>query len=814
MRLITTIMKGGEDYMKKFESKYGYFDEEAREYVITSPHTPRPWVNVICPGDWGVVLSQTGGGYSWRTHASLNAITRWSQDLVRDNWGKYVYVRDDCSGEIWSLAWIPVKRNPEHYRVRHGIGYSVIESKFARIASKLTITVPPNEPLEVWLIELANEGNEDRELSLFTYFEWCLGASPDWHREFHRTFIETFVEHEINTIWAQKRFWEIPNNKGEAWNRSWDYTAFHSSSLEAVGFECDKEAFLGMYGDLSEPAAVKRGCLSNTHGKWTDAVGSIHVKVKIPAGQSRQLCFVLGAVEAGDEGEARALIAKYSDASEAADAVKRASQFWTDLLEPYKVRTPDEAFDLMQNTWLPYQAISGRIWGRTGYYQPGGAYGFRDQLQDSQVFLPLDPSYTAKQVKLHAAHQYTDGHVDHWWHPISEIGGGGLYSDDLLWLPFVTISYIKETGDYAFLDEEIPYRDGGTESIWKHCIKAIDLSLSRRSERGLPLILNGDWNDGMNAVGTGKRGESIWVAQFLCTILPDIAYLARHRGDERLAAKYEQAQRDLTDAVNTHGWSADGGWYIRATCDDGTPIGDPSCKYGKVFLNPQVWAIISGIATGEKRKSAWKAVIEHLSTDWGPILFAPAYAEPDERIGYLTRYAPGTRENGGRYTHAATWAIVAAVLMGDPLEAWHIYHNICPVRCGLSSDVYKAEPYVTPGNVAGPDSDRYGEAGWTWYTGSAAWLFRVGSEWLLGIRPEWDGLRVDPCIPSHWDGFYMKRQFRGATYEIHVHNPERVSSGVCKMTLDGGEVKGNLLPALGDGKAHRVEVTLGKRSEN
>lgn len=797
--------------MRKFESKYGYFDEAAREYVITTPRTPRPWVNVICPGDWGVILSQTGGGYSWRTHASLNAITRWYQDLVRDNWGKYIYVRDDRSGEIWSLSWMPVKREPEHYRVRHGLGYSVIESTTAGISSKLTVTVPPNEPLELWVVELKNIRQADRELSLFTYLEWCLGASPDWHREFHRTFIETSIEREISTIWATKRLWEIPNDRGESWNKSWQYSAFHASNIDATGFECDKEAFLGLYGDLSKPTAVERGSLTGSCGKWTDATGSIHVKVKLRGGESTQICFVLGAVEAGQEDEARALIAKYRDTSQAAAAVKCASEFWSCLLEPYEVRTPDDAFNLLQNTWLPYQAISGRMWGRTGYYQSGGAYGFRDQLQDSQIFLPIDPSHTAKQIKLHAAHQYVDGHVDHWWHPISEIGGGGLYSDDLLWLPFVTINYLKETGDYAFLDKRVPYRDGDEESIWNHCIRAIDLSLSRRSERGLPLILGGDWNDGMNAVGTGRRGESIWVAQFLCAFLPDIAYLARLRGDDDTATRYEAARRDLVNAVNTHGWSADGGWYIRAVCDDGTLIGDPSCKYGKIFLNTQVWAIISGIAPEDRARSAWQAVVQHLSKDSGPLLFAPAYREPDERIGYLTRYAPGVRENGGRYTHAATWAIVAAVIMGDPLEAWRMYQKICPVRCGLSPDTYKAEPYVTPGNVIGPDSDRYCEGGWAWYSGSATWLFRVGSEWLLGIRPEWNGLRIDPCIPSHWGEFYAKRKFRGATYEILVRNPNRVSSGVSRMTLDGGEVKGNLLPALNDGEIHHVEVILGER---
>jgi len=829
--------------VRKFESKYGYFDEAAREYVITTPHTPRPWVNVICPGDWGVILSQTGGGYSWRKHASLNAVTRWSQDIVRDNWGKYVYIRDDRSGEVWSTSWMPTRHRTDSYRVRHGMGYSVIESETAGIASSLSVTAPPGEPLEVWFVELANRGGDERELSLFSFFEWCLGASPDWHREFHRAFIETSLEPALATMWARKRLWEIPDSEGRSWNRSWGYTAFHASSLPPEGFEGDKEAFLGMYGDMARPAAVERGFLSNSNGKWTDAIGSIHVKVKIPPGESRRVSFVLGVVEEGREHEARALISKYRDPLEADMARERAARFWARLLAPYQVNTPDDAFNLMSNTWLPYQAISGRMWGRTGYYQSGGAYGFRDQLQDSQIFLPLDPSHTAKQITLHAEHQYADGHVDHWWHPISEAGGGGLYSDDLLWLPFVTISYLKETGDFGLLDVAVPYRDAEPESVWKHCLRAVDLSLLRRSERGLPLILGGDWNDGLNAVGTAGRGESVWLAEFLCAMLPDLAHIARRRGETGVADRYEHSCRALAQAVNTYGWSDDvdgsdgsdggdgsrgdsdggdgsrgdsdgdlggsrGGWYIRATCDDGSVIGAPSCRYGKVFLNAQVWAIMSGIA-GERAGRVWDAVVKHLSKECGPVLLSPAYGEPDEKIGYLSRYAPGARENGGRYTHAAAWAIIAAVMMGDTSEAWRMYEAICPVRCGSSPDRYKAEPYVTAGNAAGPDSHAYCEGGWTWYTGSATWLFRVGSEWLLGVRPEWDGLRIDPCIPAHWDGFSMRRVFRGATYEITVVNPEHVSRGVARMTLDGSDAGGVLLPALGDGKTHRVEVVLG-----
>ena len=845
--------------MRKFETKYGYFDAELDEYVITRPDTPRPWVNVICPGDYGLVISQTGGGYSWRTHASLNRLTRWDQDIIRDDWGKYIYLRDEDSGEIWSATWKPVCYTPESYEVRHGIGYSKFTSRHAGIRSELTVFVPKDEPVEVWQVRLVNESDRARRLSLFTYFEWLLGAAPDWHREFHKTFIETWYEPEAGpaagALFATKFLWELPNRKGQHWNRDWEYYAFHSVSEAPAGYEGDKEAFLGMYGSLRAPKAVQEGKLSETTGRWGDAIASLHNRVSLRTGETRTLVYVLGAVEREARERAYELIRQYQQAGAADRALATVKEFWQELLGRIEVETPDEGFNLLTDVWLKYQAISGRLWGRSAYYQTGGAFGFRDQLQDSQVFLPIDPEKTRAQIRLHATHQFKAGNVMHWWQPILEHGAVNKISDNRLWLPFVTVNYLRETGDWAFLDEDIPFRDEGSGSLYEHCQAAIDYSLERRSERGLPLIGDGDWNDGMNAVGTEMKGESIWLGHFLCGVLRDFARVARRKGEAATAERYEQEAAALKAAINEHGW--DGSWYLRATTDDGTPVGSATSKYARIFLNAQTWAIINDTAEGERRQAVVAAVKEYLAREYGPILFWPGYGEPDEKIGYLSRYAPGTRENGGLYTHAGTWAIWAAVRAGDPEFAWRLYRSFCPVYRGLNPDLYKVEPYVTPGNVAGPDSPLFGQGGWTWYTGSAAWLFRISTEWLLGIRPELgdgpetgasvkagaeagaraeaeaaasqrqgkgqgDGLVIDPYIPGDWDGFRVRRSFRGATYLIEVSNSEHVSCGVKRVTVDGqpleslggrlgaGQGTGCLIPVFGDGKEHVVEVVLGR----
>ncbi len=795
---------------RKFESKYGYFTEDGMEYVITRPDTPRPWVNVICNGDYGLVISQTGGGFSWRENAQLSRITRWEQDLIRDNWGKYLYLRDRDSGEIWSGTWKPCMPEFDFFEVRHGLGFSVLTSACQKIRTQKTIFVDVKDPVEVWWVKLTNEDAKPRRLSLFSYFEWCLGNALDTHREFHKTFIETTIDDKNGILYGLKRPALVPGYISTGLAES-PLEAFHASYPKPSAYEGDKEAFFGRYGRASQPEAVKKGKLTNTSGKWNDSAAGLQVEVDLKPGETRDVIFVLGATRS--RAESHQLVKKYATPSAVQKGLKEVKALWKrEFVEASRIETPDEAMNFMTNTWMKYQAISGRIWAKTGYYQCSGGYGFRDQLQDSLVFLPLAPELCKKQILMHAEQQFPDGTVHHWWHQGTKIGAVTHCSDDLLWLDFITLCYLDETADEGILDLKTKFLpDPKTKQVtegtlYDHCCRAIDKAFTRFSPRGLPLMGECDWNDGLSHVGIHWKGESVWLGQFLYGILKGFAPYVRKR-DPKRAEDYEKRADALKKALNDHAW--DGEWYIGATRDDGRPLGSKICDEGKIFLNTQTWAIITDTATPERAKTCMASAEKYLYKQYGPLLLTPAYKVTDPTIGYITRYAPAVRENGGLYTHAANWAIQAECMRRDGEKAYKLYRSFCPVLRGLEPELYFVEPYVTPGNVDGPDSPYFGRGGWTWYSGSAQWYYTVAMNWILGVRPAKEGLLVDPVIPRAWGGFQMKRKFRNATYEIEVKNPNHVSSGVKETQVDGKPHSSNLLPAFGDGKVHRVEVILG-----
>jgi cellobiose phosphorylase len=795
--------------MKSFRTKYGRFSPDGKEFIITSPLTPRPWINVISNGEYGFTVSQTGSGYSWRTHAQLNRLTRWTQDLVKDEWGKYIYLRDE-KGNLWSAGWKPVCGEPDLYECRHGVGYTVIMSKNFGVTTELLMFTPNDEPLEIWRLRITNGSRRNRTLNLFTYLEWGLGLAPDSHREFHKSFIKTDYDPASNAVYATKRLWEVPTDRGH-WNTMWPFVAFHGASRRPSSYETDKEGFMGMYGSVARPAGVFQRKLGGKAGDWLDPVASLHHTITLRPGDQADLVYTLGC--ASDQDEARQLARKYKSAAAVEQALADVRHRWDALLSTVDVRTPDEALNVMQNIWLKYQAISGRMWGRSAYYQVGGAFGFRDQLQDSQLWLAIEPDRTKKQLQLHARHQFADGSVYHWWHPMSELGLRNKISDNLLWLPFVMNAYLEETNDMPALDCLEPFVDEESPaSLYDHCVRAIDNSLDRFSPRGLPLIGDGDWNDGLSAVGVEMKGESIWLGHFIHRILLDFASIAERRGDREREAQYRRRAVELRRALNTEGW--DGEYYYGATKDSGGKIGSAENTEGSVWLNPQTWAIIGGVADPERANRVFDVVEKKLERDIGPLLLAPAYRNPDKFVGYLTRYAPGMRENGGVYTHGGTWAIIAAALLGRGEAAYRIYSKLNPVNRGKAPDRYAAEPYVTAGNIEGPDSPYFGRGGWTWYSGSAAWLFKVGLEWILGVRATTAGLLIDPCIPADWKGYSVRRKFRGATYHIAVENMRKAQCGVTSATVDDrslptGEQRGVVLPVFAAGTEHLVQIVLG-----
>jgi len=800
-----------------FGTKYGAFREDGQAFIIRRPDTPRPWVNIVSNGTYGFVVSQNGGGFSWWENANLARLTSWTQDLVKDESGKFLYLRDDETGEVWSASWKPVCASYEHYEVEHAIGSTTFVHRCNRIETRWTMTVPANDALEVWHVQVRNLDTKPRRISLISYLEWCLGNGMDWHREFQKTFIETTYDEKLRAVIGIKRPLAMPAHISTGMTE-WPLSGFHAVNRPVASYDGSKEHFLGRYHGMHRPEAVEKGKLSNTLGKWNDSIASLHVQLTIEPNATEDTVFLLGKYDSREAAET--MIHQYASPQGVKNALQGVQRLWEPFLNRLRVETPDAAFNLMTNVWLKYQAISCRMWARTAYYQSSAAYGYRDQLQDSQIFLPLAPELAKRQILLHAEHQYEEGTVLHWWLPLLEVGPKSGLSDPHLWLVFVTMNYLNETDDLKTLNEPAKYLDGPARPLFDHCTRSIELTLKRFSKRGLPLIGHGDWNDGLSAVGAQWKGESVWVGHFLYGILlrwadlcdQVIARQVKISGvaPAKLAAaakRYRVCAAALKAAINKYGW--DGQWYWRASRDDGQLIGSKKNTEGRIFINAQTWSVIHHTAPPDRAKKAMASFEKYLNREYGPLSLTPAYTKPDNGIGYLSRYSPGTRENGGVYSHAATWAIWAECLSGNGDLAYETYTKICPPKRGLDPELYYGEPYVMPGNSDGPESPYFGRAGWTWYTGSAAWLFRISTEWILGVRPEGSGLRVDPCIPSQWDGFRMVRQFRGTTYQITVENPHRVSCGVQSISLDGKPLTGSLLPDVRDGQTHQVRVLLG-----
>lgn len=797
---------------KKFKNKYGYFTADGSEYVITNPETPRPWMNVSANENYGFVVSQTGGGFSWYGNSQLSRLTGWYQDLIRDGYGKYVYLRDYETKKVWSTTWKPTCMNYRSYEARYGLGYSQFTTVCNGIRSEQLMFVPREDACEIWQLTLTNESNKVRDLGVFPYFEWCLGNGTETHREFQKTFIEVQINRELGAIIGKKRTALVPSFISSGLKDAPLTAVFALTNQKPTGYDGDKETFIGMYGTFEAPKAVMEGKVQNRREleKWGDPIASMQADVTLRPGQSKTLIFLLGRIE--EPSQAAKLVKKYSSTATVRKELKDVQDYWHKLTDASWVETPDEALNFLTNKWYRYQALCARMWAKTAYYQCSGGIGFRDQLQDSNCLLESDPAITRKQILVHAEQMFPDGTVYHWWHPGAGIGAHTEMSDDLLWLTLIMLNYIDETGDYKILDENAPYvclpgkkQESGT--LYDHSCRSFEKVLSRWSPRGLPLIGEGDWNDGMSHVGPKWKGESVWLGHFFYGLLLRFADICDLKKDQARGKRYRERAAKLKDAINKHTW--DGQWYIRATRDDGRPLGAKSESRGKIFLNAQTWAVINGTATPERARTAMNSAYKHLYREYGPLLFTPGYDKLDPTIGYLSRYAPSVRENGGVYTHAACWGVQAAVMMGDAEMAYKAYTNMNPVYRGMNPDQYYAEPYVTAGNVDGPDSPNFGRGGWSWYSGSGSWMQKVAYNWICGIRASKEGLVVDPVIPKTWKSFKAKRTFRGAVYFIEVRNPKGVNRGVNQIMVDGKKLASNVIPPLAGTKPHYVKVVLG-----
>lgn len=704
-----------------FASAYGYFEAESRAYVITDVLTPRPWANVLANDRYGVVLSQVGGGFSWADNCQLYRLSRWEQDLVKDKYGRFLYVQDlDQPDDLWSTTYQPTGKRAEVDEVRHQLGATTFRRQFLELETEHTIFVPREDCAEVWIVEIRNHSDRPRRIRLGSYLEWHLGGIGDWHREFHRLFMES--RREGNTLIAWKHPGLVEHKRTETPEPMRAFVSW--SGVSDVQWITDKQEWLGRAGKLEAPRAFSLPVSSSQTPRWDEPIAAGVAAFELAPGEMRTIVLTIGA--APSEPQALVLAAKY-DEDVARTELAATLDGWYARCSAMNVNTGDPAVDFMANSWLPYQAIAGRLWAKCAYYQQGGAYGFRDQLQDSLMLLGSDPKATLTQLGRHAEAMYEDGGVRHWWHPGTDIFVQSHHSDTCLWLSYGTLAYLDVTSDFLALDRQYGYLDRRTERIGSrgtlldHGMRGISRAIARLSPRGLPLIGAGDWNDGLSHAGIDGKGESVWMAMFLYDILMRWQPYLDRLGIEN---DYAEHAEGLKAAVNEHAW--DGDWYIAGTRDDGQPFGSHVCEEGKIFLNPQTWAVITGIATPERAKRALESVREHLLTDYGALLLQPAYSKVDPYIGYITRYAPGLRENGGVYSHASTWAVWAFAKAGDLDTAKRIYRGMLPpLRAEDDPELYAAEPYVMPGNVDGPDSPYAGRAGWTWYTGSAAWMVRI-----------------------------------------------------------------------------------------
>jgi cellobiose phosphorylase len=772
-------------------NQYGRFIENGQAYEITDHRTPRPWTNVVSNGRFGFVVSQNGAGFSWLDHCQLNVLTRWSMDHIRDDRGKSLYLSDlDDPEKIWSAAPHPCRAKYDSFRCVHRMGSTTFESSLHGIEASWTLGVAPDDNAELWTLTLKNTTDRARRIRMGAFFQWCCDAAPDSTREFHRLFFTTRHDEQRNAIYATKNVWNAPFGTPEDhWNRPWPYIAgfaMPEQQGDATWVTADTEAFFGREGDQRRPLAMSEDC-EPSFGRFADPCAGMGADVEIGPGEQVTRHFVLSVAE--EQAELEQTLDKFSDLDVVESALDQICDGWSERLSQTTVKTQSEDFDLLNNTWLPYQAISARLWARSGYYQQSGAYGFRDQLQDSQVWLLRDPEQCKKQIMLHAAHQFADGSVYHWWNPLTETGLHDQCSDDYLWLPFITCSYLRETGDLSILDQEAPFVDDDTPvTLREHGKRSIARALSRISDRGLPYIGDNDWNDGLSALG---GGESVWVAFFLMIILDEFGEALSRSGDSETPKEYAAARESLHKAVCEHAW--DGQWFRRATDTNGRWLGSKDSLEGQIFLNAQTWAHFAKAGSKQQRDSAWQSVREQLLTPYGPLLLAPAYTVPDPDIGYLSRYAPGSRENGGVYMHAATWALMAAANRRDVDAVGSIWRSISPpLRC-QDPESYAAEPYCLPGNVDGPLSTCPGRAGWTWYTGSAAWLNRVSIEHIIGARAEWDGLRIDPCPYPELGEVSASRRWRGREIRIHFDAASYEPEHECQLRIDGEDLATNLL---------------------
>jgi cyclic beta-1,2-glucan synthetase len=797
----------------------GGFTGDGREYAIylgPGTQTPAPWVNVMANPTFGALVSESGQGFTWYGNSQANRLLPWSNDPVSDPSGDALYIRDEESGRYWTPTALPI-RELDAYRARHGQGYTVYEHNSHAIEQELVTFVPLDDSggasVRVQRLRLRNRSSRRRRLSVIAYGEWVLGGN----REETQLHVVSSWDAESQALLARNAYHPDYGTR----------VAFASASLPISSYTADRTEFLGRNGSRATPAALGRRSLAGRTGAGLDPCAALQVVVEIDPNEATEVTVVLG--QAADAAQARRLVRRFRDPERVEQALRDTRRWWDTFLGTIQVETPVLGVNFLLNRWLPYQTLSCRFWARSAFYQSGGAFGFRDQLQDAMALVYAAPRVVRQHILATAARQFVEGDVQHWWHPQS---GGGVrtrISDDLLWLPYVTAHYIRVTGDTSILDEVVPFLEGHmleadeheryfvpataleAGTLLEHCRRAIEKGLTR-GPHGLPLIGTGDWNDGLNLVGAGGTGESVWLAWFLIDVLREFAALLEVRGDVEQAGEYRARAAKLAETVEAQAW--DGEWYRRAYFDDGTPLGSKENAQAMIDSLPQSWAVISGAASPDRAEQAMEAVERHLirADDRLVLLFTPPFESAPRNPGYIQGYPPGVRENGGQYTHGAVWVALAYARRGDGDRAVKTLMLLNPIehaRVPEEVERYKVEPYVVAADVYALEGN-VGRGGWTWYTGSSGWMYRVWLEEILGFKLHGDRLTIDPVLPSEWDGFRLRYRHGKTPYDIVVENSDHVNRGVAWVELDGQRLAEPTVALQDDEGQHVVRVRMGR----
>ncbi|WP_455718495.1 GH36-type glycosyl hydrolase domain-containing protein [Anaerosporobacter sp.] len=810
--------------------KFGYFDDARQEYVITSPTTPLPWINYLGCENFFSLISNTCGGYSFYKDAKLLRLTRYRYNNVpADTNGRYYYIKDGDT--VWNPGWQPVQTELDSYNCRHGLGYSVFESTKNELAAELTAFVPLNNNCEINRLTLTNKSSQAKDISLFSYIEFCLWNAVDDMTNFQRNFSIGEVEIEGSAIYHKTEYRERRN-----------HYAVYSVNTAIDGYDTDRDSFLGAYRGVNRPIVVEQGQSTNSKASGWAPIGSHNINVTLQPGEEKTYIFVLGYLENEEENKweapgvinkapAKEMLAKFNTNEQVEAALNELKEHWQNLLSKYTVETNDDKLTRMINTWNQYQCMVTFNMSRSASYYESGTgrgMGFRDSCQDLLGFVHLIPDRARERIIDIASTQFEDGSAYHQYQPLTKKGNmdiGSGFNDDPLWLIACVSAYIKETGDFGILEESVPFDNDETkaQTLMEHLRRSFEFTNTNLGPHGLPLIGRADWNDCLNLNCFSKtpgesfqtcsnfesgKAESVFIAGMFVKYGKEYAELCKRTGNQAEADRALAAVDRMYATVLESGW--DGEWFLRAYDAFSEKIGSKECEDGQIFIEPQGFCVLAGIGVEEGlAEKALNSVKEKLDTKYGVMLLQPAYKDYHVNLGEVSSYPPGYKENAGIFCHNNPWVSIAETVIGRGDRAFEIYKKTCPAYVEEISEIHRTEPYVYSQMVAGADAPRHGEAKNSWLTGTAAWTFVNVSQYIIGIRPEFDGLVVDPCIPSDMPGFKATRIFRGVTYNITVENPNGAQKGVAKLIVDGQEMNGNMIPFVDGKKEYSATIILG-----